>query len=103
MKRILAVASFLLLAAPAAAQTLGDTAIGMGAVGAATEFGVLSAPPVANGVLTDKLARQGYSNFTVPHLEPGQPLSFNATSPAGTPVQLTVDPRTGNIVSAIPQ
>ena len=90
------------LATNAHAQGLVDTAVGA-AVGSASEFGVLSAPPIPTSVITNNLKQQGYTNFTVPAFQPGMPYEFTATSPAGTPVAISVDPRTGGIISAVPQ
>lgn len=84
--------------APAQAQFLLDQAIS-GAVGAGTELGSATTAPDQATIISD-LEKQGYA-YIAP--VPDKPSQFTAQSPGGIPVILTIEPRTGRIINAMPR
>ncbi len=85
----------------ASAQGLIDSTMGL-AVGADSELGsVKAAPP--SGIIGG-LQSQGFTNISGLAPTPmGTPMHATAISPAGIPVTLTIDPVTGQVLSATPQ
>jgi len=75
-------------------QTLSNS-VGMG-----TELGSAAQGPLSADAVSRRLQQQGYSNVSV---SPTNPQRYTAISPAGIPVILTVEPRTGQVLLASPQ
>ena len=81
------------------AQLMLDQALGS-SVGGATELGAVARPSVDQETVVKRLQQQGYTNIVV---SPSNPHQFTANSPDGFPLLLTVEARTGQILSAQPQ
>jgi hypothetical protein len=83
------------------AQTLTDQAI-VGTMGAGALYGASSAlkPPMSTIEVIMKLQKEGYTNLDIVS---EYPMKFDATSPAGMPVMLSIEPKSGKILSALPR
>jgi hypothetical protein len=106
MKRLLLVGVAMLssifgLSGASLAQTLADQAI-VGTVGVGALYGASSAlkPPMSSTEVINKLQKEGYTNVIA---LPGYPMYVEATSPAGVPVSLSIEPKTGKVLSALPK
>lgn len=86
----------------ASAQALIDSAMGI-AASSDSDLKIFKAPPPTSMILNE-LHRQGFTD--VSDLAPtpiGSPMKATATSPAGTPVDLIIDPMTGKLLSTTPR
>jgi hypothetical protein len=95
----------LLLVQPVHAQGLIEGAAGAG-VGGGTELGGAAQAPATQQAIRIYLDKQGYSDigpFVMSELGGHSALQADATSPAGTPITLYLDPLTGKILSATPR
>jgi hypothetical protein len=81
------------------AQLLLDQAVN-GAFGGGAELGAAAHSSIDPATVLRNLQQQGYSNIVA---SPTDPLQYTATAPQGVPVTLTIEPRTGKILSALPQ
>jgi hypothetical protein len=100
---IVALLTSLMIGHSAHAQLMIDQAMGS-AIGGATELGSIPKTAMSPDSILYNLQKQGYTNISV--ITPttiGTPTQVTATSPAGIPVNLTIDPVTGKVLSALPQ
>ncbi len=85
------------------AQGLIDSTMGM-SMGAGNELSSAAKAPPPPSMIINGLERQGFTNISDLAPTPmGQPMQATATSPAGIPVNLMIDPVTGKLLSATPR
>jgi hypothetical protein len=85
------------------AQALIDSAMGLSA-GSDSELSNAAKAPPPTSMIMNGLERQGFTNISELAPTPiGQPMHATAVNPAGMPVDLIIDPKTGKLVSATPR
>ena len=95
----LAVSLIVIRSGDAQAQLLLDQFMSS-STGAKTETGSLGHGALSSDAIMQRIQQQGYSDIKV---SPTNPQQYTATSPAGTPVLLSIEPATGQVIGVAPQ